>query len=125
MELMNVYKENILVVDLEAKECDTEELSEELVEKALGGAAINMELYEQYKDRDPLIIGTGLLTGTFAPAGCGGVMTAKSPLTGKIAHVPFGIYAGVELKLGVVNAAKQEPESEKKCQKCHKFQAWQ
>ncbi|MCP4716207.1 MAG: hypothetical protein GY868_13905, partial [Deltaproteobacteria bacterium] len=99
MELMNVYKENILVVDLDAKECDTEELSEELVEKALGGAAINMELYEQYKDRDPLIIGTGLLTGTFAPAGCGGVMTAKSPLTGKIAHVPFGIYAGVELKL--------------------------
>jgi len=99
MELMNNYKEAILVVDLESKECETEDLTEELVEKALGGAAINMELYEQYKDRDPLIIGTGFFTGTFMPAGSGGVITGKSPITGKIAHVPFGLYAGVELKL--------------------------
>ena len=99
MELMNNYKEAILVVDLESKECEIEDLTEELVEKALGGAAINMELYEQYKDRDPLIIGTGFFTGTFMPAGSGGVITGKSPITGKIAHVPFGLYAGVELKL--------------------------
>jgi aldehyde:ferredoxin oxidoreductase len=99
MELMNNYKEAILVIDLEKKECETEDLTEELVEKALGGAAINMELYEKYKDRDPLIIGTGFFTGTFMPAGCGGVITGKSPITGKIAHVPFGIYSGVELKL--------------------------
>ena len=99
MELMNNYKEAILVVDLETKECETEDLNEELVEKALGGAAINMALYEKYKDRDPLIIGTGFFTGTFMPAGSGGVITGKSPITGKIAHVPFGIYAGVELKL--------------------------
>jgi aldehyde:ferredoxin oxidoreductase len=99
MELMNNYKEAILIVDLESKECETEDLTEELVEKALGGAAINMELYEQYKDRDPLIIGTGFFTGTFMPGGSGGVITGKSPITGKIAHVPFGLYAGVELKL--------------------------
>ena len=99
MELMNNYKEAILIVDLESKECETEDLTEELVEKSLGGAAINMELYEQYKDRDPLIIGTGFFTGTFMPGGSGGVITGKSPITGKIAHVPFGLYAGVELKL--------------------------
>lgn len=99
MELMNNYKEAILVVDLESRECETEDLTEELVEKALGGAAVNMELYEQYQDRDPIIIGTGFFTGTFMPAGCGGVITGKSPITGKIAHVPFGIHGGVELKL--------------------------
>jgi len=99
METMNNYNGVILIVDLESKECETEDLSEELIEKALGGAAINMELYEQYKDRDPLILGSGFFTATFAPAACGGVMTGKSPVTGAVAHVPFGWQTGVELKL--------------------------
>ncbi len=99
METMNNYNGVILIIDLETQQCDTEDLSEELVEKALGGAAINMELYEQYKDRDPLILGSGFFTATFMPLGCTGVITAKSPMTGKIAHVPFGWQTGVELKL--------------------------
>ena len=57
MELMNNYKEMILIVDLDAKECDTQDLDEELVEKGLGGAGITTALYEQYQDRDPLVIG--------------------------------------------------------------------
>ena len=72
MELMNNYKETILIVDLDAKECDTESLSEELVAKGLGGAGITTALYDQYKDREPLIIGTGFFTGTFMPGGCCG-----------------------------------------------------
>jgi aldehyde:ferredoxin oxidoreductase len=99
MELMNNYKEMILIVDLDAKECDTEDLTEELVAQGLGGAGITTALYEQYQDRDPLVIGTGFFTGTFMPAGCAGVVTAKSPLTGKLCHVPFGGHAAVELKL--------------------------
>ncbi len=99
METMNNYNGTILIVDLDAKSCSTQDLTEELIEKALGGAAINMELYEQYKDREPLILGSGFFTATFAPAACGGVITAKSPITGKIAHVPFGWQTGVELKL--------------------------
>lgn len=99
METMNNYNDVILVVDLDAKECETADLGEELIEKALGGAAVNMELYERYKDRDPLILGTGFFTATFMPGACGGVMTARSPVTGKISHVPFGWQAGVELKL--------------------------
>ena len=89
METMNNYNGKILIVDLASGECETEELSEELVEKALGGAAINMELYEQYKDRDPLILGTGFFTATFFPCSCLAVLTAKSPVTGAIGHVPF------------------------------------
>ncbi len=99
METMNNYNDVILIVDLEAKECETEELGEELIEKALGGAALNMELYERYKDRDPLILGSGFFTATFMPAACGGIMTGKSPVTGRVCHVPFGWQTGVELKL--------------------------
>ncbi len=99
METMNNYNGVILVVDLESKECDTEDLSEELMEKALGGAAVNMELYEQYKDREPLILGSGFFTATFMPTACCGVITAKSPVTGRVGHVPFGWQTGVELKL--------------------------
>ena len=99
METMNTYNGTILIVDLDAKSCSTEDLTEELIEKALGGAAMNKELYEQYKDREPLILGSGFLTATFAPAACCGIITAKSPITGKIAHVPFGWQTGVELKL--------------------------
>lgn len=99
METMNNYNGVILIVDLATKECETEDLSEELIEKALGGAAVNMELYEQYKDRDPLILGSGFFTATFLPLACTGVMTAKSPVTGAVAHVPFGWQTGVELKL--------------------------
>jgi aldehyde:ferredoxin oxidoreductase len=99
METINNYTGNILIADLASGECETEELSQELVEKALGGAAINMELYEQYKDRDPLILGTGFFTSTFFPCSCLAVLTGKSPVTGAIGHVPLTWQAGVELKL--------------------------
>ncbi|MCX5894567.1 MAG: hypothetical protein NTZ51_01860 [Proteobacteria bacterium] len=99
METMNNYTGNILIADLESGECEAEELSPELVEKALGGAALNMELYEKYKDRDPLILGTGFFTATFFPCSCLAVMTGKSPITGGIGHVPLTWQTGVELKL--------------------------
>jgi len=99
METINNYIGNILIADLASGECETEELSQELVEKALGGAAINMELYEQYKDRDPLILGTGFFTATFFPCSCLAVLTGKSPVTGAIGHVPLTWQVGVELKL--------------------------
>ena len=57
-----------------------------------------MALYEQYKDEDPIVLGTGLLTGTLVPASALGVITAKSPLTGKVCHAPITLYAGMELK---------------------------
>ena len=99
METMNNYSGNILIADLASGECETEELSQELVEKALGGAAINMELYEQYRDKDPLIIGTGFFTATFFPCSCLAVLTGKSPITGRIGHAPLTWQVGVELKL--------------------------
>jgi aldehyde:ferredoxin oxidoreductase len=99
METMNNYTGNILIVDLESGDCETEELSPELVEKTLGGAALNLELYEKYKDREPLVLGTGFFTATFFPCSCLAVMTGKSPITGGIGHVPLTWQGGMELKL--------------------------
>ncbi len=114
MEIMNNYTGNILIADLASGSCDTEELSTELVEQALGGAAINMALYEKYKDKDPLIIGTGFFTATFFPCSNLAVLTGKSPLTGKIGHAPLTWQVGVELKLAgfdfvVICGASEKP----------------
>jgi aldehyde:ferredoxin oxidoreductase len=99
MDYINNYNGNILIVDLESGKCDQEELENELIEGSLGGAAINLELYKKYSSRDPLIIGTGLLTSTFVPGSCAAVITGKSPVTNKIANVPLTWQTGIELKL--------------------------
>jgi aldehyde:ferredoxin oxidoreductase len=99
MDYINNYNGNILVVDLESGKCDQEELENALIEGYLGGAAINLELYKKYSPRDPLIIGTGLLTSTFVPGSCAAVITGKSPITGKIANAPLTWQTGIELKL--------------------------
>ena len=88
MDLENAYMGRILVADLNEGTCEEEELTEEMVSEHIGGAAINLALYKQHADRNPIILGTGLLTGTFVPSSCAGVMTAKSPVSGKVCHVP-------------------------------------
>ena len=96
MEYLSADK--ILVVDLSTSEINEEELSEELVEQKIGGAAINKHLYETYADDDPIVIGTGLLTGTLCPGAAAGIITAKSPRSGKLCHSPFTFKVGLELQ---------------------------
>ena len=88
----------ILVVDLAASEVIEEELDDALVGEKIGGAGITKHLYEQYQDADPVIIGTGLLTGTMYPASAAGLVTAKSPVTGKLCHCPITLKVGIEIK---------------------------
>jgi len=99
MDYINNYTGNILIVDLESGKCDQEELENELIDGYLGGAAINLELYKKYRAKEPLIIGTGLLTSTFVPGSCAAVITGKSPITGKVANAPLTWQTGIELKL--------------------------
>jgi aldehyde:ferredoxin oxidoreductase len=70
-----------------------------MMEKSLGGAALNLDLYQKHADRDPIVLGTGLFTATFVPAACAGIATFKSPLHQGITHVPLTWQTGVELKL--------------------------
>jgi aldehyde:ferredoxin oxidoreductase len=96
MEYLSTNK--IAIVDLANSKVSDQELDEDLVKEKMGGAGITTALYEQYQNEDPIVLGTGLLTGTLAPASALGMITAKSPLTGKVCHAPFTLYAGLELK---------------------------
>lgn len=95
----HMYTGSVLVVDLSEGETSERDLSDELVATRLGGAAINLALFEDFKDKDPLVIGSGLFTGTMVPGCALGVATARSPLNGKVMHAPIVNYLGAELKL--------------------------
>ncbi len=88
----------ILIVNLESGEITEDELDDELVSNRIGGVGVTSFLYDTYKDKDPIVLGTGLLTGTLFPGSALGIISAKSPKTGEIAHSPFTLKAGMELK---------------------------
>ena len=99
MNLETIYNRRVLLVDLGSEECEEIDLDESLVEERIGGAAVNLALYERYREFDPVVIGTGPLTATFAPASCLAVATGRSPLSGAVGHVPLTWLFGAELKL--------------------------
>lgn len=106
--------DQIAIIDLAASEVSEEELPEELVREKIGGAGVTKALYEQYADADPIVLGAGLLTGSLAPGSSLGLITAKSPRTGKLCHAPLALYAGMELKYSgfdyiVIKGAAAEP----------------
>jgi len=96
MEYLSTNK--IAIDDLTTSKVTERDVDEDLVKDKIGGAGITMGLYKEYENEDPIVLGTGLLTGTLAPASALGVITTKSPLTGKVCHAPFTLYAGLELK---------------------------
>jgi aldehyde:ferredoxin oxidoreductase len=112
MEYLSSNK--IAIVDLGTSKIVYEKLDEDLMREKIGGAGITCELYERYQEEDPIILGTGLLTGTLVPASALGMITAKSPLTGKVCHAPFTLNAGLELKYSgfdyvVIKGKSQKP----------------
>jgi aldehyde:ferredoxin oxidoreductase len=96
MEYLSSNK--IAIVDLGTSKIAYEKLDEGLVREKIGGAGITRALYERFQQEDPIVLGTGLLTGTLVPASALGMVTAKSPLTDRVCHAPFTLYAGLELK---------------------------
>lgn len=90
--------DKILIVDLATSDVEEDELEESLVSEKIGGAGITKYLYDKYADADPIVIGTGLLTGTTCPASASGLITGKSPVTGKVCHCPITYKVGVEIK---------------------------
>jgi aldehyde:ferredoxin oxidoreductase len=86
------------IVDLATRDIIEEELEDDLVLEKLGGAGITKFLYDRFADEDPVVLGTGVLTGTLVPGSALSVITAKSPLTGTLSHMPLNLDAGMELK---------------------------
>ncbi len=112
MEYLSTDK--ILIIDLNTAQVEEDELSDSLVEEKIGGIGITKYLYEKYQDDDPIIIGTGILTGTTYPASAAGQITAKSPVTGKLCHCPVIYKVGLEIKYSgfdyiVVKGESQSP----------------
>ncbi len=63
---------------------------------------------------DSIVLGTGVLTGSFVPASCAGVIRAKPDLDGRPRLMPLLGYAGFELKLSgfdfiVIKGIAREP----------------
>ena len=96
MEYLSSNK--IVIIDLATLEVAEEEINEDLVMSRIGGVGITTHLYERFVDEDPIVFGTGLLTGTLVPGSSLGVITAKSELTGRVCHAPFCLHAGMEIK---------------------------
>jgi aldehyde:ferredoxin oxidoreductase len=108
----SMYYGDTLIVDLDAG--TTEQVDcEELDEKGPGLAAA-LELYDKFKDADPLIFGSGLFTGTPVPGAALGFVLGTSPLTDGPAVAPLTLFAGAEMKLSgfamvVVKGASSKP----------------
>ena len=111
MEYLSSNK--IAVIDLGSAEIVEEELDDGLVKERIGGAGITSYLYHQYEKDDPVVIGSGLLTGTLVPGAALAVMTAKSPRTGTLCHAPLTLYAGMELKYSGFDYLVIKGQSEK------------
>ena len=92
-----MYGGDTLVVDLESGKTDEVEPVE--LEEAGPGLAAGVALYEKYSESDPIVIGSGLLTGTTAPASCLGFVLGKSPSSGSLSVIPLNEFAGAEVKL--------------------------
>jgi len=85
--MSDLFSGRAAIVNLAAKEVQEEYLEDDFFEEHLGGASANLALYEKYADDDPVVLGIGPLTGTLAPAGSLGILTGKSPITGKVSHL--------------------------------------
>lgn len=95
----NMYAGSVMVLDLSAGEVEERRLEEVLVASRAGGAALNLTLFEEFHGSDPIVLGSGLLTGSMVPGSALSVATARSPITGKVMHCPLVSHLGTELKL--------------------------
>ncbi len=98
----------ILVVDLTTSKVIEEDLSEEYMEKYIGGAGINARLLyditrhnpqvDALSPESPIIFGCGPMVGTTFPCSPRFTVTAKSPLTGIFGDTNAGGWFGVRFK---------------------------
>jgi aldehyde:ferredoxin oxidoreductase len=110
----NLTSNIALIIDLATGENRQEAIEDDFYLEYVGGASASVALYDKYRDDDPIILGTGLLTGTFFPGSALGTITAMSSRTGVLSHSPFCLYGGMELKFTgfdfvVIKGQAQEP----------------
>lgn len=94
------------IIDLSNRDVKIERIDEEILKKFLGGRGLNVKaLYDMTNEKvkpfdpeNPIIFGTGPVTGTLVPTNSRYNVTSKSPLTGILGDAnPAGFWAA-ELK---------------------------
>ncbi len=119
---MNCYAGKILWVDLTAGTVEAKPLDRELIRDWIGGRGINLKLLwdlakpgiDPLGPENPIIFGTGVFAGTFAPSSGRMSITCKSPATNLYLKTNVGSHFAAELKLAgydfvVVTGASAEP----------------
>jgi aldehyde:ferredoxin oxidoreductase len=96
------YNMKIGVVDLSASSAEVFPLDEGWIYKHLGGAAMNAVIHSQYQG-EPIVFGTGPLTGSFAPASSLMVASLKSSIFKRLCHVPLMLRTGPDMKFSGVD----------------------
>jgi aldehyde:ferredoxin oxidoreductase len=101
------------VVDLTTQSTYTVDLPGDAIREHIGGASMNAWLLSEYES-DSIILGTGPLTGSFAPASALLVGTFRSPVFDHLCHVPFMLRSGPEMKFSgldylIIRGASKEP----------------
>ncbi|MGC9324726.1 MAG: aldehyde ferredoxin oxidoreductase N-terminal domain-containing protein, partial [Desulfomonilia bacterium] len=91
------YNHRFVHVDLTASTVEGMPVPKEMLVEGIGGTGITRLLHSRFSDGDPIVLGCGPLSGSFAPASCLMVATF-SPDSRTLCHVPFLVNAGPQLK---------------------------
>jgi len=97
MEARNFYNMKTAVADLTLSSVRVTDLDPELLREQVGGAAVNRVLLDFYESSS-IVLGTGPLTGSFAPASALLAATFLSPRESGLRHVPLLLRTGPEMK---------------------------
>ncbi len=115
------YTGKILRINLSTSAVTTEDLSEDLAKKFIGGRGLATKIYsdevspdvDAFSPDNKLLIATGPLTGTPTPTGGRYMVVTKSPLSGTIASSNSGGYFGPEIKFSGYDIVIIEGKAEK------------
>ncbi|HDP26158.1 MAG TPA: hypothetical protein ENN34_12040 [Deltaproteobacteria bacterium] len=111
--LKSFYNNRVAHVDLNTSRVEFMPVPPGMLSEAIGGAGVTRLLHEHFAGQDPIVLGCGPLTGSFAPASCLMVATF-SPDTKTLIHVPFLVNSGPQLKFSgfdflVITGQSPEP----------------
>ncbi len=97
-----MYSGDLAIIDLESGEVDFREFTE--LDDYGPGFSSCLAVFKEYEESDPVVIGSGLFTGTTVPASCLGFVLAKDSDSDRVFTVPLNLYAGVEVKFSGFSA---------------------
>lgn len=88
----------ILVVDLGVGAVEDLDLEDKTLLETFGGLGLNNYLLKKYEGKEPVVLGTGMLTGSICPGSGGGIISALHPVFKRPCHIPLNLTLAAEMK---------------------------